>query len=111
MSRFLAMLVAPALLPGCLSPATATPQASGHFVCANGTEFRVAYFAGEAVITTSTGVFRLARRSSSIGRRYVSATATFIEDEDRAALNGISGLSFRKCHRAGSEPEPGGGTG
>ena len=68
------------------------------FVCDDGIGF-VAHYEEDGVrITTSFGQWLLQPRPSSIGRKFSSGEATFIHDEDRAALNGVRGGPFRRCH-------------
>jgi len=95
----LAALVQVMLAP--LWPATARageePQVSLQFECRDGIRFRVRYVGDSAVITTSAGEFVLTARRSSFGRSYASSSAAFIQDDERAALNGLPGGPFRRC--------------
>jgi len=67
------------------------------FACDFGIGFDVAFVRGGAWVTTSNGRWLLRRARSSIGRRFASPTATFILDEDRAALVGLPGGPFLRC--------------
>lgn len=97
-----------ALLPGASSEAVGTGDANQspasaavEFTCRGDVRF-TAHFSGEtALITTSAGRFVLRRRPSSFGRAYGSRSAAFIQDEDRAALNGLPGGPFRQCRQSG----------
>ena len=81
----------------CVSRAAAPVRA---FICADGKSFTVRYGDGRALLTTDAGRWSLRARPSSIGRKFVSGNATFIHDEDRAALNGVPGGPFRRCREA-----------
>ena len=84
------------LAPG---PASAQPAVGGQvtYACESGKRFRVDFLRDRVRITTIAGRWLLASRPSSIGRRYSSETATFIQDGDFAALNGLPGGPFRRC--------------
>jgi hypothetical protein len=76
------------------------PQRSGaatRFACDRGVGFNVAYVRGGVWVTTAGGRWLLRQAPSSIGRRYASPNATFILDEDRAALVGLPGGPFLRC--------------
>ena len=81
---------------------TAAPTTS--FACAGGTGFTVAYVRGGAWVTTRAGRWLLRRAPSGIGKRYVSPDATFILDQDRAALVGLPGGPFLRCIAAAPRP-------
>jgi hypothetical protein len=70
------------------------------FVCEGGVRFSVTYFPDRARISTSGGAWVLGTRPSSIGRKFQSGRATFIHDQDMAALNGLPGGPFRACREA-----------
>ncbi|WP_114952086.1 hypothetical protein [Sphingosinicella terrae] len=100
MIRRLAFCLAVAMA-GCAGPAPARTIVLDDFSCANGTRFGVEYKGGEARLLTAGSAHRLLRRPSSIGRKFVDGDVTLIVDEDRAALNGVQGESFRQCRRIG----------
>lgn len=88
-----------------IMPATArttrvAPPAT-RFACEGGVAFNVAYVRGGAWVTTSGGRWFLPQARSSIGRRYTSPIATFILDQDRAALVGLPGGPFQRCIAGG----------
>jgi len=89
----------PAIELAASRPAAASRQVT--FVCEGEARFAVTYVDGAARITTSAGSWLLARRASSIGRKFQSDRATFIHDHDMAALNGLPGGPFRGCREAG----------
>lgn len=68
------------------------------FICEGGRSFRVLLFGRQVRVTTSTGVYDLHLRRSSIGTKYSSGETTFILDEDRAVLTGADGGPFKRCH-------------
>ena len=76
------------------------------YVCRGGHIFSVEFRANEARVTTSEGSWVMEERRSSIGRRFGTESAAFMEDEDRAALNGVLGGPFRECHRLGPQEGP-----
>lgn len=71
--------------------------ATTRFACDGGITFEVSYVRGGAWVTTAGGRWLLRQGRSSIGRRYSSPSATFILDDDRAALVGLPGGPFRRC--------------
>jgi hypothetical protein len=104
--RFVSCLVPAVLLPVALGATACASQAAVRthaFVCDEGKSFQVRYAGGRALVTTQAGRWSLPSRPSSIGRKFASGDATFIHDEDRAALNGLPGGPFRRC-REGVEP-------
>ena len=97
----LAMAIA---LAGCAASDPAHGKAGPTpFLCEGGYYFWAEPLDREVRIITSAGTFVLAERPSSIGRRYSSESATFIHDEDRAALNGLPGGPFRRCREVEAE--------
>lgn len=74
-----------------------TGTATTRFACDRGVGFDIAFVRGGVWITTSNGRWLLRAAPSSIGRRYAAPGATFILDEDRAALVGLPGGPFVGC--------------
>ena len=98
------VLLGSALVAGaCVAHAS---QRAHAFVCDGGKAFEVTYAGGEAIITTEAGRWSMSPRPSSIGRKFASSAATFIHDEDRAALNGLPGGPFRHCREGPAPGEP-----
>lgn len=92
-------LVIHATLAGCATSAPSLEQyPSAGFICEGGTFFSVQFSKDRVRVETGSGVYNLVRRPSSIGRKYASADATFILDEERAVLTGADGGPFRRCH-------------
>jgi hypothetical protein len=60
----------------------------------------VNFFDGQVRVTTSTSVYDLDVRPSSIGNKFSAGETTFILDEDRAVLTGADGGPFKRCHGA-----------
>lgn len=89
----------------------ASPGGAIRFVCQGGATFSVRHERDRARIATSEGEWTFHRRRSSIGRKYVAGDATFIHDEDRAALNGLAGGPFRQCREATAQEEAAGAGG
>ena len=88
-----------ASLAACAGSATNRERYSSmDFICDGGTVFRVDVRNAAARVTTTTGVYDLDARPSSIGRKYSSADTTFILDEERAVLIGAGGGPFKRCH-------------
>jgi len=69
------------------------------FLCDGGASFQVQYEAHGARVTTAEGSWLLPARRSSIGRKFMSDTIAFIQDEDRAVLTGLDGGPFRNCRQ------------
>ena len=93
-------------LAGCSASGPAHSNAAlTPYLCEGGHHFWAEQRGAEVRIITSAGAFVLAERPSSIGRKFSSDTATFIRDEDRAALNGLPGGPFRRCREVvGGDP-------
>jgi hypothetical protein len=99
------LAVALALASCAASEPTQENAALTSFLCEGGYYFWAEERDAEVRIITSAGTFVLAERPSSIGRKFSSDSATFIRDEDRAALNGLPGGPFRRCHEViGEDP-------
>ena len=90
-------------LAGCAASEPADNSSTIAFICEGGHYFWVDYSPGQARITVSSGSYVLTERPSSIGRKFSSDTATFIHDQDRAALNGLPGGPFRRCEQLTEE--------
>jgi hypothetical protein len=93
----LILLVAVAASAPELATARTAAAAGSSFLCRGDVRFHVAYARDGVRITTSRGSWWLARRPSSVGRKFQSQRATFIHDGDMAALNGLPGGPFRGC--------------
>ena len=104
MNRPLSKLIVAAALAGCAASEPAHGNsASAAFLCEGGRYFWVEYSDRQARVITSSGSHLLNERSSSIGRKFSSDTASFIHDEDRAALVGLEGGPFRRCRQLVSD--------
>lgn len=83
---------------GCAAGA-APGGAGARFACDGGARFEVAYAEDGARLVTARGAHRLEARPSSIGRKFAAGDIALIVDEDRAALNGLPGETFRQCRQ------------
>lgn len=88
--------------PGMARSKSSAPATN--FTCTGGAGFTVTYVRGGAWVTTRAGRWLLRRAPSGIGKRYASPDATFILDQDRAALEGLPGGPFLRCVAAPSRP-------
>jgi len=79
--------------------AAASDVPDATFACANDMRFEVRYADAEAQVTTAGGVHALAQRSSSIGRRFASAAATLLVDDDSASLVVDGEPRYVRCRR------------
>jgi len=82
------------------------PASPTRFACTGGASFTVTYVRDGAWVTTSAGRWLLRRVPSGIGKRYTSAEATFILDQERAALVGLPGGPFLRCIAAAPSLAP-----
>ena len=100
----LCKLVAAFALAGCAASEPAYGDGSSvAFLCEGGRYFWVDYSNGQARVSTSSANHLLGERPSSIGRKFSSDTVSFIHDEDRASLVGVSGGPFRRCRQIGAD--------
>jgi len=97
-----APIAAFAALPPLLVSAEAPARRPTLYLCDDGLGFGVQFFGDRVLVTTVAGSWTLHRYRSSIGTMYVSDSAAFIHDEDRAALRGLPGGPFRRCREEAS---------
>src|SRR5688500_17918220 len=100
----LCKLVAAFALAGCAASEPAYGDGSSvAFLCEGGRYFWGDYSHQHARVSTSSANHLLSERPSSIGRKFSSDTVSFIHDEDRASLVGVSGGPFRRCRQIGAD--------
>ena len=83
-------------------PATAGEQTSQQFICHDGTAFSVAVGKEGADVTFSQSEhYRLRSKPFSIGKRFVSSTATLIIDGSFAAFVSSERIDLNQCKLEG----------
>jgi len=95
-AAILMMLTTPSAVP-VISPRASRFQ-SMVFECNDRKSFRVEIFKTSAVVRTLFATYRLPRRNSSIGQRFVSDQAAFALDENRGVFITGNEAPYDGCH-------------